>query len=299
MEIRDEIIEEVKAFHDEYGTIKMKDYEDNGKYSVHHIRKNFGTWNNLLKEAGIELNVIFNATKEDVKEDMLRLYKEHGKLTTRIQRKHSKYSQAIIDRLFGSFGQMMNELNIKETKIQKRYTDDELLDKLVALQKEHGYIDSTLVESCLDVSIQTYVYRFKTIPLAVQKAGLKYGRINSASIQSQKVINRITHILNETPHIEFTFDWLRNDKTNMPLAVDAYYPEANLIVEYHGDYHYKDVPHLQSKQTLEERQRIDKLKETLIREKGYHFLVFPHYESKSFENVFNLLRKETNFMVVT
>ena len=299
MEIREEIIQEVKELHAKYGTVRMRDYEDEGKYSIHQIRKHFKTWNGLLEEAELKANVHFNATKDDVIKDMLRLHKEHGKLTARIQREHSKYSQAVIDRLFGSFGKMMKELNIRTQSSGKRYTNEELLERLRTTHNQYGYIDSTLVEACGDASIQTYCNRFKTLPMAAKEAGLIYGDISSASVQSRKVIQRMATILGEQPHIEFTFDWLRNPKTGMPLAVDAYFEKANLIVEYHGEYHYKHIPHLQSTMTLAERQKLDRYKEEEIRKRGYYYIAYPYSESKAFETVFRILKKETKFTVVT
>ena len=88
-------------------TSKIETYLKYGKYSKAPIRREFGGGTICLKLWASEVNMHKNVSKEDVIHDMIRLYKEFGKLNSNIQRKHSRYSQIVIDNLFGSFTEMM------------------------------------------------------------------------------------------------------------------------------------------------------------------------------------------------
>lgn len=298
--LKQQITEEVKSFYQQFGSVRREEFCKANKRSSSTVRRLFGSWNDMLRECNVPVNMQKKVTKEDVKKEMLALYEKHGKLTAEIQRAESSYSQIVIDNLFGSFGAMMDQIGLREEKAYQKYTDEELLESLRHLYSGFGYLDSKLIEQGAKATYQTYVARFGTCAQAVQKAGLIYGHPGhgNASREAKQIIDIMAEILEERPHVEFAFDWLRNDRGGV-LPVDAYFEKANLVVEYNGVYHYHHTPFMHQKKSLQEVQTTDKKKRTAVLNKGIQHIEFAYNEPKTFDYIFRRLKKEIGFKVVT
>lgn len=82
---------------------------------------------------------------------------------------------------------------------------------------------------------------------------------------------------------EFTFEDLRSDK-NYPLRFDFYLPDYNLLIEYDGIQHFKDINFLNSKLI----QAHDKIKNDYCQQNNLSLLRIPYTE---FANIENLLKE--------
>ena len=67
-----------------------------------------------------------------------------------------------------------------------------------------------------------------------------------------------------------------NCKNILPLPFDFYLPKYNQIIEAHGSQHYVQNPLFS--QTLEERQRIDRIKKEYCKSNDINFLEIPYYD---------------------
>jgi hypothetical protein len=295
----EQIMKEVQQHYEQFGKVLREEFCREYKRSSSTIRRLFGSWNDMLRISNIPINMNKKITKEEVKKEMLELYQKHGKLTAEIQRNESSYSQIAIDNLFGSFGGMMEQIGLREEKQYQTYKDEELLNDLREIVQDYGYIDSKLMDQVAKASIQIYVARFGTCSQAVMKAGLKYGYTGHgfASKPANKVISIISEILDEQPHMEFAFEWLRSRTGNKIMPVDAYFEKANLVVEYHGEYHFHHIPFMHYRKSLEEVQLDDGRKEEAILEHRIRFLVVAYNESKSFDYLFRKLKNEIGIKV--
>lgn len=294
------LLGEVKALFEEHGSITRSDYLKYGSFKRYHIDTYFGSWNNLLMEASIPLNVHYEPTREEVLQKMIELRDKHGKLTAKIQRTESGYSQITIDRLFGSFSNLLQEMEVAQQKTGISYSEEDLLRFIKQAYEQYGYVDAKLLEQTAPVSINTYINRFGTTSEAVRLAGLTYGSIfhQSTSNPARKIIAMMSEILDSKPHIEFAFDWLRSeDEILMP--VDAYFEAYNLIVEYHGPHHYEYIPFLHRRKSLKDTQEMDAHKKEQIVSRGYSYIEYSCREPHTFEYVFRKLKEATNFKVVT
>lgn len=78
---------------------------------------------------------------------------------------------------------------------------------------------------------------------------------------------------------EQIFSWSSNSK----FRYDFYLPKINLIIEYMGEQHYKEVSFFHD--TLAERQQHDKIKEQEAHEHGIKYLIIPYTEFKNIEQI--------------
>lgn len=85
---------------------------------------------------------------------------------------------------------------------------------------------------------------------------------------------------------EKLFDW--SDRKRY----DFYLPDYNLLIEYNGIQHYKEVPNFFL--PLEEQQKIDKFKENSAKEKGYSILIISYLDFNNIENILAQRLKENS-----
>lgn len=91
------------------------------------------------------------------------------------------------------------------------------------------------------------------------------------------IIDLCDEILAATAERHATFPFLLGDigknGERVPLPVDAYYPDLNLVVEYLEVQHFKSVPHWDNKPTIsgtrgEQRRRYDERRRLVMKAYG-------------------------------
>lgn len=93
---------------------------------------------------------------------------------------------------------------------------------------------------------------------------------------------KITRWLQEK-NIDFIEEQIFSWSSNSKFRYDFYLPKINLIIEYMGEQHYKEVNFFHD--TLAERQQHDKIKEQEAREHGIKYLIIPYTEFKNIEQI--------------
>lgn len=75
---KDQLKEEIKRLSDELGrTPLLKDIQEHGKFGTEIYYRKFGTWNNALKEVGMDINSK-NYKKQELKQAIYEFYEEEG-----------------------------------------------------------------------------------------------------------------------------------------------------------------------------------------------------------------------------
>ncbi len=89
----------------------------NGRFSRAPINRLFGSWNKMLKELNIPIVCSrMDATKEELISDAKYLNEKFGFLNATLYRENGKFSQTIVDRLFGSHIEFMRECGLKSSR---------------------------------------------------------------------------------------------------------------------------------------------------------------------------------------
>ena len=129
------IIEDVLRVIEETGDISFKNYKKHGKYCESTFRAHFKTWHSLLKDLGITPEYNFKVSKEEIIEDVKKVFAETNNTTKENYLKYGKYSRSPIVRVFGSWNNLLKELNIK-LNIKNDYTKDQILKDYISLSQE-------------------------------------------------------------------------------------------------------------------------------------------------------------------
>lgn len=263
---------------------KLTYYLSVGKYSKAPIQR-CGGWNTLLRELNIPINMNKKVSKEDAIKDLIKFKKEYNSLSSSLYRKHGSYSQIVIDNLFGSFTEFVKEAGFISDRNVRYISDEELLEKLMELYNEHGYINSSLIMNEATFTYQTVLNRFGSMSKVYELLNID-NDVNKNSYFSSvdKVVSIISDILEEKPIKEWTCKELMNPEKNNHLYVDAYYPKHNLVIEYDGKQHYEYVPFLhKSYEKFERTQLLDKHKEKILNKLGINLIRIRYDDPKTYE----------------
>lgn len=92
-------------------------------------------------------------------------------------------------------------------------------------------------------------------------------------------------------------EWLKNQKINFSdqhrfsdlkrYPYDFFLPDYNLIIEYNGEQHYKEIPDFfhREKGCFEGQLMRDKIKKDYAEKNGYDLLVIPYWEFKNIDTI--------------
>ena len=292
-------ISELKRIYNKYGKVTYKLLKEYGNVSGDSIKRTFGSMENALKEAGLPIKQGQRkmVSKEEITEEIFRLVNEYGYISKPLMEKHSSYSPKIVQRIFGSFANMYNELNLERCRNGIIPTDEELIEEAKRLYETYGYFSQNIIIKYGKYSTTCYGDRARKNGWD----GLKYYREQigcpepelgwTESPDAKYEIDKFTKYLNEEPIKEKTFDWLINEKTGLKLRIDAYYKNHNIAIEYNGPQHYKvDGLYTKDEEQLKYRQNLDYLKYELIKAHGIK-LVIIHYMDKVDENYIKTVLK--------
>lgn len=264
---RDRIVQDVKEVFEQTGDTRRENYLKRGKYSRAAIKRLFGGWNGLLKELGVEINMIKPSqyTKEDVLADYRKVEMDFGRpISAKEYRKHGSFSQPIIDKVFGSFSELKKLLG--ERVDGKFVTDEEIWDNLREIAKAYGTISEPLLCQVAIVSYPTILKRIGNAKIICNKLGIKPSKEDSKL--SQQCISILSRYIGEKYIQEKTYPWLVNSKTGSHLFVDYAYEDKKLAIEVDGPQHYREISFFGEK-SLKLNQQRDREKDRLLKEHGY------------------------------
>lgn len=272
----EDFINDVLRVFNETNNTTQENYLKYGKYSKAPMKRLFGSWNRMLNSLDIKINMQTNVSKEDVINDMNRLINEYGYVNSIIQRKYSAYSQATIDRLFGSWGELAKQINQKVDG--KSITDEQIKQNLLDIYNEFNFMSIKLIDEFCIVSRPTVEARFGSVPSICETLSIPFDPFKqSTSKLFSFVMGIASTLIKEEPKYEYTFDWLINPNTNRHLKLDAYYPQLNLAIEVDGEQHYKDTSIFGSCDKQIER---DNIKNELLKQHNINLIRITYKDSK-------------------
>lgn len=97
-----------------------------------------------MKLLGIELNTSRMEDKEAVSEDIISTVKKYDTTSSNVYRKHGKYSESVITRLFGSWEKAMDELDLECKK--KAYGYDYIINSVKSVFNKYGFISRDIID---------------------------------------------------------------------------------------------------------------------------------------------------------
>lgn len=199
------LIKELQRLADQLGeTPREADMDSKGKYSRGPYKNQFGSWNDVIKEAGLTPNVRKDISKSELREELQRLAEELGRPPRKYEMTNrGKFGSATYKRKFGSWSNAIIDAGLELSNIQKRYSEEELLQKLRDIGNEiEGDLPSTKdLERLGGVTVATYRNRFGSWNEALEKAGFelppKYAEINAQRLREE--LNEVADYLGRTP----------------------------------------------------------------------------------------------------
>jgi len=141
-------------------------------------------------------------------------------------------------------------------------------DKVIIICKKHGeFLQTPNAHICSSM-----------------KQGCPYCRISKGEDEVEKYLikNNINYIR------EYKFNKCINPKTNKKLPFDFYVPDYNLVIEYHGEQHYKSTGYFEkNKNSFKERQYIDSIKKEFILKNKINNIKISYKEYNNIHNILN------------
>ena len=135
----EEIKKDVLNFIKTYNSVSLRLYKQKGKYSESAIQNHFKNWTTLLKLLKVEPKIHYGATKEELVEDVLKVFNKTGKTGRENYLKNGKFSRAIIRRIFGTWNNLLTELGYKINMYKPgQYTKEDILEDYKNLCNKHG-----------------------------------------------------------------------------------------------------------------------------------------------------------------
>jgi len=119
---------------------KAQDMTDIGRYGENTYLRRFGSWNDALREAGIEENRRSNIPEEELISELKRLHTEFGKPpSASLMNDEGEFSERVYLGRYGSWNESLKEAGI-EPNFHQDITKDELREELFRLKKELGHV---------------------------------------------------------------------------------------------------------------------------------------------------------------
>ena len=271
-----DVINDLLRVYNEQNYLSVEIYKKYGKYSVTCVKNHFnGSFNTALEKLGLPINMYKNVTKDDIKEDVLKFF-EDKKVSSTLYRKDGKYSQCTIDRLFGSWKNLMKELNLPYT--DKDYGFDEMLRQVDNVRKKYGYINRTLIDEECDFTYQALFYYIKDKSELCNLLNDKNLFPDTLSVKAD-ILKKVLTLLygEENVESEKTWRWLKNNKTRKNLYIDFYIKKINIAFEYDGEQNYKMYTSFyRTEKDFKDAKERDELKNKLLKEHNIDLIRIPY-----------------------
>lgn len=276
---KQEIAQSVLDIYNRFGYITKELYEKEGKYSYCSIRNIFGGLNNVLKYLNIPLNVIYNPTKEEIKQDVLNFCNRFNTTNSSDYRKHGKYNQKYIDEFFNGWVNLMKELDFKPLK--NKIGLDNMIVEIKKIYNKYGYISSKLINEECSFTYQAFSVYFDNKEEMSCAISNKKDIFNNDNFSTgiKQVLFYLEKIIDTNLIIkEKTFDWLKTKDENK-MYIDIFIDKYDICIEYNGKQHYEYVEffHKTHDNFIKSQER-DRLKYELIKKNNKKLIIIKYDE---------------------
>lgn len=200
-------------------TITAKEYEIYGKFSSSTLIKKYGGWNKILKMSNLELNLNRSFSKQDLLEEIERMWIELGRqpTTTDIKNGISKYSLQSYSRRFGGW---RGALEAFVEWINDESDDSGEPEKEIKLftGAQHTFVEKASHSTNRDIN---YRLRFKVM----QRDNFKCCMCGASPAKDPSVVLHIDHIIPWSKGGETTMENLQTLCSKCNLGKSDLMPE--------------------------------------------------------------------------
>lgn len=178
------------------GTPCANEIGDYCEFGSTTYQNRFGSWNEALREANIELNKRGSIPKRELLNEINRLAdKLNGPPTVEDIREHGEFAVTTYERRFGSWNESLNKAGL-EYNIQSNISRSELIEKLVRFADELGGTPSKPeMNRQGPFSANTYIREFESWNQAIEQAGLQTNV--EQNVSENKLIKEIKRLAEE------------------------------------------------------------------------------------------------------
>ena len=214
-----ELIDKLQNLADELGqTPRRQDMIQQGPHGATVYQDKFGSWNNALEKAGLEVRRQTNISNSDLLDELTRLADKLGQTPTK-QHMHQQgcYGIKTYERRFNSWNDTLREAGLEINKYHDISKSD-LLDELQNLADELGRTPRQQdMDQQGEYDTKPYQTAFGSWTNALDKVGLKHQRI--------RYPNHLDHKVRST---------YEEDIADILLDEDVEYEYESCVIEY-GD----------------------------------------------------------------
>ena len=213
---KQDIIDEIKRVYLEFGIINRKLLKENNilNINIDFQLSKYGGLKALCKEINIPYTQNSRIDDRLLREDVLRVYREHGKISTEIYERFGNYSISAIKSHYG-FNNLLKELNI-EPNIQRDISQKDVIEDIQRILEIHKSVSSTVYRMYGLYSQTTIESLFGNWVNAIKAAG--YAPLNE-KCGYKKMESDVKKLFNEYGFIsktlinekcDFTYEAFRN-----------------------------------------------------------------------------------------
>jgi hypothetical protein len=212
-----DLLDELTRLADKLGQTPTKQHmHQQGCYGIKTYERRFNSWNDTLKEAGLEINKYHDISKSDLLDELQNLADELGRTPTQWDMfKQGGYSVGPYEQKFASWNDTLREAGLEINKYHDISKSD-LLDELQNLADELGRTPRQQ-DMIQQGGYDTNPYRaaFGSWTNALDKVGLKHQRI--------RYPNHLDHKVRST---------YEQEAANILVDEDIEYEYESLVFEY-------------------------------------------------------------------
>ncbi|WP_143420987.1 homing endonuclease associated repeat-containing protein [Halorubrum halodurans] len=201
-----DLLAELRRLSDEIGeTPTSRDMAEKGKYASSTYSIAFGTWNDAVREAGLDTIRLREVPNSELRDELERLADQFGQTPTKDQmEEHGRFGASTYSSAFGSWNDALREANF-ELNREKDVDRKRLLDEIRRLKEVCGKVPTANeMEQYGCFAATTYNRRFGSWNEALQAAGCEVN--NRSNIPEPELLEEIKR--------------LKEDLGQVPRAVD-------------------------------------------------------------------------------
>lgn len=196
-EIKQVLIGELQNLANELGgTPSQRNMTRQGAHGVKTYQKKFGSWNDALEEANLEINKKQSIPESELLDELIRLSTELGRTpTSRDVAEKGEYAPSNYSNKFGSWNRAVREAGLEPTR-RRDIPKDELLTELKRLADELGHAPT--VEEMKQrgkFGVSTYSKEFGSWNDALQEADLELNR--RQNVDESKLLEEVSRLYDE------------------------------------------------------------------------------------------------------
>lgn len=173
-----ELIEDMRLVHYKFGKLTAKIYEEHGKYSRNTVAARFGSWNNAIKFAQLNINNRYNISEQEILEDIYKIAViNNGYIDCSLYKKYGKFSQFVVSARFGSWNNAMRLLGL-EPNHEHHIDKSRLLNDILLVFNKNGTINTDLYNKEGRYCAATIRNKFGSWSNALREAGISNTSFN-------------------------------------------------------------------------------------------------------------------------